>query len=51
MQPPAIFGLLPLTLAIDLFTEKYNESAESVDALYKWYMRKFNIQYDATPNN
>jgi len=46
MQPPLIFGLLPLSSALDLFADKYNESAETVDALYRWYAKKYDLQYD-----
>ena len=46
MQPPLMLGLLPLSTALDLFTEKYNESAETVDALYRWYAKKYDLQYD-----
>ena len=46
MQPPLIFGLLPLSSAHDLFADKYNESANTVDGLYRWYAKKFNIEYD-----
>ncbi|MBC8193682.1 MAG: hypothetical protein H8E18_14945 [FCB group bacterium] len=47
-QPPLVFGMLPLTLGLDLFTEHYNMSADSVEKLHNWYMKKFNLEYDAT---
>ena len=46
MQPPIIFGLLPLSSALDIFAEQYNESAKTVDALYRWYANKYDIQYE-----
>lgn len=40
-------GLLPLSSVLDLFADKYNESANTVDALYRWYAKKFDLYFQA----